>query len=57
LLKSFEVSDLKGWENEAAKQYMVRSIPQNFLLNPEGKIIAKNLRGDELQTKLTELLK
>jgi hypothetical protein len=36
---------------------MVRSIPQNFLLNPEGKIIAKNLRGDELQTKLTELLK
>lgn len=52
-----QVSDLKGWENEAAKQYMVRSIPQNFLLNPEGKIIAKNLRGDELQTKLTELLK
>ncbi len=52
-----QVSDLKAWENEVAKLYMVRSIPQNFLLDKEGKIIAKNLRGEELEKKLNELLK
>ena len=46
------VSDLKEWGNEAAKKYNVTSIPQNFLLDPNGKIIAKNLRGEELESAL-----
>jgi peroxiredoxin len=50
------VSDLKYWKNEVALLYSVRSIPQNFLLNPQGKIIAANLRGEELHKKLEELL-
>jgi peroxiredoxin len=50
------VSDLQFWNNAAAKLYAVRSIPQNFLLDPQGKIIAKNLRGEDLEKKLTELL-
>ncbi|QEC44326.1 peroxiredoxin family protein [Pseudobacter ginsenosidimutans] len=50
------VSDLKYWKNEVALLYSVRSIPQNFLLDPKGKIIAANLRGEELHRKLQELL-
>jgi peroxiredoxin len=49
------VSDLKYWENEVAKQYGIRAIPQNFLLDPSGKIIAKNLNGETLEKKLTEV--
>jgi peroxiredoxin len=49
------VSDLKYWDNVVAKQYGIRAIPQNFLLDPSGKIIAKNLRGEELNQKLDEL--
>ena len=49
------VSDLKYWQNAAAKLYMVQSIPQNFLLDPSGKIIAKNLRGEDLEKKLSEI--
>lgn len=49
------VSDLKGWESDVAKQYGVQSIPSNFLLDKEGKIIAKDLRGDALEQKLNEL--
>jgi len=52
-----QVSDLKFWNNEAAQLYGVRSIPQNFLIDPTGKIAATNLRGEELQAKLAELLK
>jgi peroxiredoxin len=51
------VSDLKFWSNEVAARYKVSSIPQNFLIDPNGKIIAKNLRGEELQSKLQNLLK
>jgi peroxiredoxin len=51
-----QVSDLKFWDNEVAKQYGIKAIPQNFLLDPEGKIIAKNLRGDELDQKLGEAI-
>lgn len=51
------VSDLKYWNNEVAQLYMVRSIPQNFLIDPNGKIIAANLRGAALNQKLAELLK
>ena len=50
------VSDLKGWANEAAVLYAVNSIPANFLLDKEGRIIAHNLRGEDLMKKLTELL-
>jgi peroxiredoxin len=51
------VSDLQFWGNEAAKLYHVESIPQNFLIDPNGIIIAKNLRGEELKARLHELLK
>ena len=50
------VSDLKYWQNEAARLYGVNSIPHSVLLDKEGKIIAKNLRGEELQQKLKELM-
>ena len=49
------VSDLKGWKNAAAVLYGVTSIPQTFLLDREGKIIAKNLRGPALEKKLAEI--
>lgn len=51
------VSDLKFWNNEAAKLYGVRGIPQNYLIGPDGKIVAKDLRGEQLQERLAELLK
>jgi len=51
------VSDLKGWQSFAAQQYGVSAIPATFLLDPSGKIIAKNLRGDALEAKLAEMLK
>ncbi|GAO43008.1 TlpA disulfide reductase family protein [Flavihumibacter petaseus] len=50
------VSDLKFWNNEVAKLYGIQAIPQNLLLDPQGKIVAKNIRGEELQQKLAELL-
>ena len=50
------VSDLKGWKNEVSQYYGVSAIPFNFLVDPTGKIVARNLRGEELQTKLAELL-
>lgn len=50
-----QVSDLKFWDNEVAKLYGIKSIPQNYLIDPSGKIIAKNLRGDDLNKKLAEL--
>lgn len=51
------VSDLKGWNSIAAQKYGVRSIPSNFLLDKEGHIIAKNLRGSSLEKKLQEIFK
>jgi len=50
------VSDLKWWDNAVARQYGIRSIPANFLIDPSGKIIAKNIRGEDLQKKLAEVL-
>ncbi len=52
-----QISDLKGWGNEAGKLYGITSIPQNLLLDKEGKIVAKNLRGAELDAKLEEIIK
>lgn len=52
------VSDLKYWDNEVAKQYSVNSIPSNFLVEAStGKIVATNLRGKDLEKKISELLK
>ncbi|MBL6449035.1 redoxin domain-containing protein [Fulvivirga sp. 29W222] len=50
-----QVSDLKFWGSEAARLYNVNSIPFALLLDPEGKIIGKNLRGKELENKLEEI--
>lgn len=52
-----QVSDLKYWYNDVAKLYDVRAVPQNWLIDPTGKIIARNLRGEALLKKLDELLK
>ncbi len=52
-----QVSDLKGWGNEAAKLYGINSIPANLLIDKTGKIIAKNLREAKLREKIAELLK
>lgn len=49
------VSDLKFWDNDAAKLYGIQAIPQNLLLDPNGKIIAKDLFGDDLEKKLSEI--
>ena len=51
------VSDLQYWGNAVAQLYRVQSIPQNFLVDPNGVIIAKNLRGEELAARLKELIK
>ena len=51
------VSDLKGWESAAGKLYNITSIPHTVLIDKEGKIIAKNLRGAALEAKLAEVLK
>jgi peroxiredoxin len=50
------VSDLKFWDNAVAKQYGIQAIPQNLLIDPSGKIIGKNLRGEELETELAKIL-
>ena len=52
-----QVSDLKYWDNQVAKQYGIQAIPQNFLVDPAGKIIAKNIRGEELSSKLATIFK
>ena len=57
LLNWTQVSDIKGWDNEVAQLYAVQSIPANFLIDPNGKIIAKNLREDKLLEKLGEIFK
>ncbi len=51
-----QVSDLLGWGNAAGKEYGIMSIPANVLLDKDQKIIARNLRGEDLTKKLTELL-
>lgn len=52
-----QVSELKGWDGQTVRAYFVRAIPQNFLLDPTGRIIALNLRGDALPETLARLLK
>jgi len=50
------VSDLQYWNNAAARSYHISSIPANFLVDPNGTIIAKNLRGEDLAQKLSEVI-
>jgi peroxiredoxin len=51
-----QLSDLKHWDNEVSKLYSVSSIPENYLIGPDGLIIAKNLSPEQLRTKLAEVL-
>ena len=50
------VSDLKGWKNEVGELYAIKAVPTNYLISPEGKIIAKDLRGADLEKFLAEKL-
>jgi peroxiredoxin len=51
-----QVSHLKFWDEPIAKQYNVESIPATFILDASGKVVAKDLRGQELRAKIIELL-
>jgi thiol-disulfide isomerase/thioredoxin len=51
-----QVSNLKFWEEPIAAQYSVQSIPATFILDATGKVVAQDLRGDELRAKILELL-
>lgn len=48
------VSDLQGWKNVVAQLYNVRAVPQNWLIDPNGKIVAANMRGKELEERLAK---
>jgi peroxiredoxin len=50
------VSDLQQWNNAVAQMYHIQSIPGNFLIDPNGKIVARDLRGEDLEKKLCELI-
>lgn len=49
------LSDLKGWESLVTKLYKINAIPDNLLINPQGEIVARNLRGETLHEKLKEI--
>jgi len=49
------VSDLKGWNNAAAEEFGVKVVPSNFLLDKDGKVIAKNIREEQLSNKLKSI--
>jgi len=51
-----QISNLKGWQDPIAQKYNVKSIPATFILDASGKIVAKDLRGEELKAKVKELL-
>ena len=55
-LSWFHVSDLNEWESGTVKTYGITAIPQSILIDSEGKIVAKNLRGEELNKNLQDLL-
>jgi len=54
LVWEYHVSDLLWWQSEAAKLYQVQSIPVNFLVDPNGIIVAKGLRGVALEVELSK---
>ena len=51
------MSDLELWNNKVATQFGIRAIPQNLLIDPNGKIETKNIRGEELPETLEKLIK
>jgi len=51
------LSDLKAWDSLVTKVYKINAIPDNLLIDPQGKIVARNLSGEELQAKLAEVFK
>lgn len=57
LIWTNHVSDLQGWKNAVAAQYSVSSIPQTLLIDKDGKLIARNLRGEQLGETLKQILK
>lgn len=57
LLWPYHVSDLKGWKNEAAIIYKISSVPTSYLIDKDGIIVAKNLRGDQIEKQLKKLKK
>lgn len=57
LIWEHHTSDLKGWNSEGAQLYNVNSIPSNYLIDGNGKIIAKNLRGEALIEALNKIKK
>jgi len=50
-----QMSDLKGWKNEAAQVYHISALPRSYLIDPEGKIIAQDLHYEKLENKLEEI--
>ena len=54
---SNHVSDLKGWNSMASEKYLIQSIPNNFLIDENGRILAKRLKGDALNKALEKLMK
>ena len=54
---SYHISDLSGWDSHWAVKYKVESIPANFLVNPNGKVIASNMSHEQLDTTLANLFK
>ena len=57
LIWPYHVSDLKGWRNEAAKAFRVKSVPASYLIDGAGVVVAVNLRGDALKKKLRKLMR
>lgn len=51
-----QVSNLKFWDEPIAAQYGVEAIPATFILDATGKVVARDLRGEELRAKIKELL-
>jgi peroxiredoxin len=51
------ISDLQGWQNSVAQKFQIFNIPQNFLIDPDGKVVGKNLRGPALERKLARVLR
>ncbi|MBQ3656097.1 MAG: AhpC/TSA family protein [Bacteroidales bacterium] len=56
-LNWIHVSDLRGWQSKAAQTYNIQGIPATLLIDSSGKIVAKNLRGEDLEKKIAEILK
>lgn len=54
-LQWYHVSDLQFWNNAVARQYGIEAIPQNLLIDPDGKIVGKNLQGEKLEQKLASI--